>query len=153
MSGRADGDDTNRERILSRRRRGVEAYLARLVVLEHCDGLRALPERSTCAVLLADDLQEADSRARSGPRGLARRATTCSCGGPRVPARQLRRAAIGRDGDARVPTTFTAPLRDAITASKGRDGPTNTSFLDELRDLLPVVGHLSTSHCPTMHAG
>jgi len=74
-------------------------------------------------------------------------ARTAARPGAAIMARDRPRRASARPDD------IGAPRRDAIAASKGPEEPTNTSFLHELRDLLPVVGHLSTSHCPTMHAG
>lgn len=114
---------------LSRRRSG------RRVSREIGLGVRAIVQRT----VLGTPRVDVRSRSRVHRRRVA---SWMHQTGRQVPRSATRRPARGvRDGG------------DAIAVSKGREAPTNTSFLDELRNLLPVVGHLSTSHCPTMHAG
>jgi len=130
--GERDGDDDSR-------RRGVAGLAATSRTADHPRDRGSARARDRPA----DGPRHATARARRvdvRPRVHQRRKTATARRRP-VPRSATRRPDPGR------------PRRDAIAASKGRDAPTNTSFLDELRNLLPVVGHLSTSHRSTMHTG
>lgn len=128
------GDDSRRGRT-AQSRRDVESRTDVRRHLERMPGSRACSPRERLTAL--------------DVHGKISRTTTCgyvrACG-------QLR-STVRRHDDVHEPET--PACRDAVRTRQvnGRDAPTNTSFLDELRNLLPVVSHLSTSHCPTMHVG